>query len=349
MLGVVVLNKDLEVIHNYYNDITENEKEGYYLKYLKKLKKMVTEEEKNKILAKINNIYVNKFIEIMKNNEKDVYLDNLYSNLRITKIIDCAIIQNLIAKNSATYGGNYYVGGKIILLLGDKININDYVVNLTPYHELLHLLTTKIENENVISIGVSSNTFAEAINEGYTEILTTRYFGFLSKNEDETYNLYKWFAKMIEEILGQNLFEKYYFEVNQDLFIKELAKYSNEKIVIDIISLLDYLFGNEDKIYTIEKELLDNNTARIDELKMLYNESKMIRNIVFNNLIEIHKNKTKLLLDNKEIDYETFLSIINDFQNKNEQIKSRVDNFYDVYNDYFIDGCKQKEITYGKI
>ena len=223
------------------------------------------------------------------------------------------------------------------------------MVNLTPYHELLHLLTTKIENENVISIGVSSNTFAEAINEGYTEILTTRYFGFLSKNEDETYNLYKWFAKMIEEILGQNLFEKYYFEVNQDLFIKELAKYSNEKIVIDIISLLDYLFGNEDKIYTIEKELLDNNTARIDELKMLYNESKMIRNIVFNNLIEIHKNKTKLLLDNKEIDYETFLSIINDFQNKNEQIKSRVDNFYDVYNDYFIDGCKQKEITYGKI
>ena len=112
-----MLNKDLEVIHNYYNDITENEKEGYYLKYLKKLKKMVTEEEKNKILAKINNIYVNKFIEIMKNNEKDVYLDNLYSNLRITKIIDCAIIQNLIAKNSATYGGNYYVGGKIILLL----------------------------------------------------------------------------------------------------------------------------------------------------------------------------------------------------------------------------------------
>ena len=328
---------DLKVLNNYFNYKNEHiieEKEGYYLQYLIKLRKEITEEEKCKVLAKLDNPYINKFIEIMKSNGKENVLNNLYSNLRITKIIDCEMIQNLIAKNSATYGGNYYIGGRILLLLGDKIKIDNYVVNLTPYHELLHLLTTRIENENVISIGISTNTFGEGLNEGYTEVLTKRYFGFLSEDEEDTYSIYKWYSEMIEEIIGKDVFEKSYFEANQDLLIKELAKYSNEKNVIEIISFIDYLFDNEDKIYTIEKEMLDDNMTRINELKMLHNESKMIRNIVFNKLITIHTNKIKKDLDNKEIDEKEYVIITNRFIDKNKKIKKEIDNYYDVYNEY---------------
>lgn len=337
--------KDLEVINSFFDlkneFILKDEKGGYYLKYLKKLKKEITDEEKNRILSKINNKYVNKFIDVMINNGKEKYLNNLYSNLRITKIIDCEMIQNLIAKNSSTYGGNYYIGGKIILLLGDKINIENYVVNLTPYHELLHLLTTKIENENVISIGISSNTFCDGINEGYTELLTQRYFGYLSEEEVDTYNVYKWFSFMIEEIVGRELFEKCYFEVNQDLFIKELSNYSSEKDVIELINVIDCLFNNEDKVYSIECELLENKTKRIDELKMLYNESSTLRNYAFNSLINIHKNKMNKLLNDNIIDSKTYLELTNDYYKKNKLIKSEIDNTSDVYSEY-VEEFKQK-------
>ena len=343
--------KDLELISDYYHYKEEyvlDGSDGYYLRLFKKLQRSISSDDLKTILNKINNPYVNEFISIMKNSGKEEYLNNLYSNLRITKIIDCSLIQNIIAKNTGTYGGNFYKNGMIILLLGDKVKNDKDRVSLTPYHELLHLLTTKVENENIISIGLSSNTFGEGLNEGYTELLTKRYFGHLSPDDEEMYNLHMWYSKMIEEILGKDILEKCYFEVNQFMFIKELSKYTDTQKVIEIICNLDYLFINEDKIYVIEKEVIDNCNDRIDELKLLYDESLKIRNMVFDDLITIYKNKMQILLEKKEINEIEFSRYVEEYYSKHKKTKESMDNYYEVYNDYFKE-YYSKTLKNGKI
>lgn len=329
--------KDLELIDKYMDyryEFVSSDSSAYYRKIYEKLKKDISKEEIVKIINNINNKYIKTFIMIMKNSDKGQYLNNLYSNLRITKIIECSLIQTFIAKNSGTCGGNYYKNGMILLLLGDKINLDGYSANLTPYHELLHLLTTKIESENIISIGFSSNSFCEGLNEGYTEILTKRYFGHLSSDDEEFYQLHSWYSEMIEEILGKDILEKCYFGVDQNSLIKELAKYSNIKDVIELICNTDYLFECEEKIFTFKNSLYIGNKINHEELEMLCKESEFFRDSVFTRLIEIHKNKFKNLLEKKVIDEKKYQEEIDKYYKKHEKIKRVIDNNYQLYNEF---------------
>ena len=135
--------------------IIDKDTNGYYLKLYNKTNHSMTNKEQKKILPFLKRDEIKVFINTMKENNKEKYLDNLYSNLRITKIVDSSFIQHLFFL-SGTYGCNYYRKNNIFLVLGNKIDLKILNATLTPYHELLHLLTTKVLNRSCFLLTSSS-------------------------------------------------------------------------------------------------------------------------------------------------------------------------------------------------
>lgn len=88
----------------------------------------------------------------------------------------------------------------------------------TLYHELLHMTSTYISKDKEVSgflheikTSFSKTILGSLLNEGYTELLTKRYFKCTNKNY---YTKEVELARRIEEFIGREEMEKAYFEGN---------------------------------------------------------------------------------------------------------------------------------------
>ncbi len=153
-------------------------------------------------------------------------LTYFYKNIKTLKIKD------LVGRVKTNILGSYYVGHNEIILY------NDYLKSI--YHELFHMASS-CYRDDVYYSGFSQNgehDIGRGLNEGYTELLTRRYFGgfvdFVPAYEEEVR-----IAKYIEKIVGQFKMESCYLRANLIGLIRELRFYLTETEVTDLITDID--------------------------------------------------------------------------------------------------------------
>ena len=111
----------------------------------------------------------------------------------------------------------------------------------TLYHELFHMASSYVNNNNMFS-GFSysnqnndSRDFGDGLNEGYTDLLTKRYFGNVEVFESD-YDFEILIASFIEEIVGKDVMEKLYLTADfQGLNDEDKLNKKNIKILNEVI------------------------------------------------------------------------------------------------------------------
>ena len=264
---------------------------------------------KNQIIFTKENCYDNcKIILapklIISNSEKDINLFKEKTNIFLKTVYnECPnfnferFLMNFektkfnidIGNNSfGSYGGVTYNRKHV------KYYINTFGV---AFHEFFHLSTSFYSStlhsffsgfhfrDNDFDLGVG-------INEGYTQLLTERYF----KNGVEKTYLYEVEqAKLLEKIIGKDIMEEAYFKSSLNRLIFELEKYNTRENVIKYIENIDFIknyysYFGENKKEENEKSL----------------KTKIIKGYDF--LYECLKTKLKLLKQN--LSDEEFKKII---------------------------------------
>jgi hypothetical protein len=151
----------------------------------------------------------------------------------------------------------------------NSISINPECIDSSFFHELFHMATAYSDKEKTFC-GFGQGHFVtpdeanyeniiflgKALNEGYTEIMTNRYFGVdISKSG---YSYYIEMTSKLEEIVGSNFMEKQYMHANLKELIIEVSKYATVEDTINYIKNMDFhILHARDKNKTVyEKKLL---------------------------------------------------------------------------------------------
>lgn len=188
---------------------------------------------------KLYNDYFENFKSVMETNFDREKLHNFYYNSEWVKIN--RVNFNPFSYNIGTY--NY---------LNNKMRFNKNSFN----HEFFHLSSTDYDSmyeSSGFSININDMCLGNALNEGYTDLLTNRYFG---EEIDDYYYIEAQYASNLEKIIGRDTMEDLYLKGDFFGLIKELKKYYNineiEKFLIDfdVISLYrnNYLSYEEEKV-----------------------------------------------------------------------------------------------------
>ena len=293
------------------------------------------------------------FIKTLEDNLPNEYLTTMYNNLSTLKIEHKHILIKIISGIVTDYliTGGYYLSENIInilpidnkFLITKYIGISkeEYVINL--YHELLHMSSTIIDEYNKIAYSGFYQTNKEdheeigfALDDAYTDMLLYRLF-----NVDHNFISYQYeieIAKILEEIISQDIMTNLYFTANLYELISILEKYHNKENIIDFITDLDeinvlqehskknksniirchhriMIFITELYFNKLKEDILSNNLNKEEYLHKLDNYLNIINNqyIILN--LEQDKLKSagykKLLKKIKELN-EITLSIFND-------------------------------------
>ena len=254
---------------------------------------------------------IEKFKRTISRNINRKYLNNFYKNID-GLTITCEDIKKEKNQILEVKGCYYQCNNKI--LLSKKIKPD------TIYHELFHVASSTIKNGNNYS-GFNQYFFykgkwydiAEGINEGYTQVLTERYFS-KEKNVLSSYPFEKEVVLCIENLIGRRKLEEFYFTNNLEELISELKKYTNNPDEIDeLILKTDYINKN---LY---------NKLDIEELLKL---KRYIKNVSFI-LVKLKVNKLIEEVENERISNKEFnKSLINYITCLSKTIKVRFNKFY---------------------
>ena len=185
----------------------------------------------------------------------------------------------------------------VYLPISNRIKLND---DSEIYHELFHMASTMLSTdgqEDVIFCGFRQQTIntenvdiGVALNEGYTELMTHRYFGqnhlalACYKNEINV-------ARIIEKVIETPNMEKLYLSANLPGLISLLEKYLTKDEIIDFITRLDIISKYSDNSYVDKNKIIEENVY-----------------IVWNFLLKIYTIKLKEDLAKKRISEEDFIN-----------------------------------------
>lgn len=241
------------------------------------LRKEISFEEKKEI---------NKFIKVLLKNFDLSVLTNFYNNINRLKV---------------EISNSYY---------RSTYNANDNTIryNYLPviYHELFHMSSTYFDNHEETINCYSGFTFMEVKNfkiykvgigltEGYTELMTERYFEEFFKKVLNPYFIEKSVASQVEKIVGKSLMERLYLTANLKGLIDELNKYKSEEEIAQFLTNFDFIVK-----YFRTKCWLDN--IKIEKIRI-----SLIN--MYNFLISAYINKLKEELNNKTITTDDFLKL----------------------------------------
>lgn len=272
--------------------------------------------------VKLNKEDINEIRKKTLGNELIKFRKKLYKKFKSENL-------NLLNNNLKTLKINIkYFAPEILLLkfasgtyepIKNKIKIIKLFKKGTSKHEFFHMATSFYHNE--LKIGLCGfaqfiyplkETVGNGLNEGYTDLLTNRYFYEKVKFGSYSYNVCTFFVSKLEEIIGKDRMETFY--LNADLYglCKYMESFDDEDYFISFICKLDNLLKNvsifNPKKYKIEYELIECYLAKW------------------------YINKKQKELDNKQIDQYTF----------DKQIKDYIDSLgnEDLYIDNYV---KEKE------
>lgn len=134
-----------------------------------------------------------------------------------------------------TYGG-YDMKNNKIYLLSKIYNEGNF------YHELLHMSSNIYDKEkDIVYSGLSYNSkkliLGDGLNEGYTELLNRRFFGY--DKEDHSYECQIVLSRLVEKIAGDDIMARLYFNADLNTLMKILQIYNSKMPVVKFIKYID--------------------------------------------------------------------------------------------------------------
>lgn len=224
---------------------------------------------------------IQNFLSIMANELSPNDFEIVKQNIRKISI-------KFLEKESMSTSGLYNPIGLITLHRKDEV---------TFYHELFHASSSYYdENKLVLNSGFHHQHINEkkdigrGFNEGYTELLTQRYFG---KNGDSGYSNELHYAKLIEHLIGKEQMQSFYFKSSLDDLITKMCKYNSLENVLKFIENMDKFIIltelKENKIHSFSENTPFTEYSKwFDELNEYVNQTY---NELNQFIIESHLNK----------------------------------------------------------
>lgn len=249
-----------------------------------------------------------KFKEVIEKNFDSDSLHNFYYNSEWVKV------NKVYFMPSRIYTGTY-----------DYVNNKLKFKKSSLYHELFHMCSTDFNSIFIttgFSLDLNKKCIGEALSEGYTDLLTKRYF-----NEDisDSYWLESRFALHLEKIIGKKTMEELYMKGDFFGFISELNKYYKISEIETFLINLD-IIGLYYSKNLIEEEA--------DQINMLIEDCICF---LIKGFCKILKNKNysmdikKILIEEYFYDIQIFYKCLNkeyefDFEKINKVIKDNLSN-----------------------
>lgn len=193
-------------------------------------------EEKALLVSRKYGKNVSFFVKRMKEVKPNLILWNLEDNIEKLKIRECLSYSKFLDGAVATYSPD------------DNLIKLKMKYRSTIYHELMHTSSSYIAEDGTVMSGFRQfmalvKDIGRGLNEGYTELLTERYF--FDQCDLDTYGILVCFAKDIESIVGKEQMEKLYFSASLYGLKEEIIKYTTEEEFIQFLEDLDWLYYNE--------------------------------------------------------------------------------------------------------
>lgn len=234
---------------------------------------------------------IKEFKDVLENNFNKEYLQNYYLNMKQIKINNRTLF-DLITKSMKNTDGVYMPSKNQIVLRNDS----------SIYHELFHLASTNPEGY----VGFFQKGMGKALNEGYTEFLTKRYF---PEHGSSSYSSQVTIAEQVERLIEKDKMEKMYLTSDVKGLIDELNKYAPKEVVQELINLtdhilnvlleyMDYSFEKKDDFHKMKQDMrrIKQEEKRVEEILLTMFENKMIIDAKENNLPGYRLEDVHLLL-----------------------------------------------------
>ena len=203
---------------------------------------------------------IEEFVSVLEENFKKEDLQNFYRNMDTVRIKT----RNMALQNFGEYlkiAGTYNSSK-------NSINLNNGQVKNTLLHELFHMASAKKYGKSTFSgFKQFSSDFAigSGLTEGYTQLLTERYFSKKHPAVKGSYQDLVLITKSIEKIIGKEKMESLYLNCNLNGLIEELKKYMTEEEVMKIITITDVILTKEriKNLTKAEKNKFDQNIGDV--------------------------------------------------------------------------------------
>lgn len=212
---------------------------------------------------------VNFFNVINKNFSKED-LKNFYNN-----------ISSLKFKNKNFKFSNKLFNQRTIAeycLNDNEIKINKDNYHKSIYHELFHMASANRSDNYCGGFSQGNNNVGYGIDEGYTDLLTNRYF---VKDEFSSikYRYLRDVSQKIEFIVGNEKMQSLYMNANLLGLINELKLYSTEENVMKFITNMDFVYKymSYSKIIGVREKLVNKALKEIAEFIVKTYTNKLIK------------------------------------------------------------------------
>lgn len=235
------------------------------------LTKKYSEVDFNKIAAQKYGEYIVSFANVMIKNFPTEDLTNFYNNINEVKAKPKRFgLLNLIFH--LDLAGFYNTKKNIIFV---EKGLEDHPIQ----HELFHMASSPYKNGIKYS-GFQVSSIGEGINEGYTELLTQRYFPNEDNDEDndiQPYDYHVSVAKKLEQIIEREKMQSLYLNANLKGLIDELKQYISEDEIMKFISNTDFLvkYMDDKRLQLFEKKMISNCLENVNRFLIICYAKKM--------------------------------------------------------------------------
>ncbi|MBR4178348.1 MAG: hypothetical protein IKR57_03260 [Bacilli bacterium] len=177
------------------------------------------------------------FVNVIVKNFKKEDLKIFYSNIRHLDVKK--FDENKYNKGKKNHTLAYYKPYNNTVYISNEINTSGI------YHELFHM-STAIKYNKYLFVGfdqtdlVSNKSFGVGINEGYTQLLSERYFDKAQKGYPSLVHD----LLLIENLIGKEKMESLYMQCNLYGLIDELKNYISYEDICRFITYTDYIKHN---------------------------------------------------------------------------------------------------------
>lgn len=227
------------------------------------------------------------FANTVKERIPNADLTFLYNNLQSLNVACKSLkLYNFIFKKGTA--GTYDVKKNEIVVRED-----DYLETID--HEMFHMASSVFrKSDGMRFCGFSQSRLktlkkiGDGINEGYTQLLSERYFG----DKDGVagaYPLEVHLVEKLEQIIGKDKMEYMFFRADLNGLIQTLKQYDSEENIMKFISGVDFLHNHfsDKKLLPLENGMIQNSLTSVNQF-----------------LIKCYTEKLKTELNNGEIDSE---------------------------------------------
>lgn len=214
-----------------------------------------------------------KFADVVINNFPAEDLTNFYNNINDLRTRTEKLGIKDVILRSKIHGQYYPETKEIVIYKGAK--------ETTIYHELFHMASSTYKKGKSYSgfhqeYLLDHVSLGKGLNEGYTELLSRRFFSHYSYVPD-AYEYQVFIAEKLEQIIGEEKMQSLYLNSNLKGLIDNLKQYVSEEEIMKFISNTDFIVNHMDdkKLQLFIKNMIGNCLKSINRFIIICYSKKL--------------------------------------------------------------------------